>query len=131
MTETQPISAEIPVLSEKLLHILQHSLGVDEFGRGRQYRNHFVTGPGSDDWAYCQTLCSAGLMNDHGPQTLFGGNCFYVTDLGKKAVSTQSPLPPKKTRAQRRYEDFLREDSTMSFGEWLKVQKFRERPINY
>ncbi|MHB0986236.1 MAG: hypothetical protein ACYC05_11690 [Sulfuricella sp.] len=32
------------------LHILQHSLGLDKYGDGNQYRNHFVTGPGSTDF---------------------------------------------------------------------------------
>lgn len=34
-------------MKASLLNILQHSLGLDEYGRGTPYRNHFVTGEGS------------------------------------------------------------------------------------
>src|SRR6478609_3022343 len=44
----------------KQLHILQHSLGLDEHGRGTMYRSHFVTGEGSKDHADCMALVEAG-----------------------------------------------------------------------
>ena len=31
--------------------ILRHALGIEQ--ARREYRNHFVTGPGSDDYADC------------------------------------------------------------------------------
>ncbi len=43
------------------LHILQHSLGLDQFGEGRQYRNHFAAGPGGQDFADCVALTEMGL----------------------------------------------------------------------
>ena len=31
-------------MTPEQLHILQHALGVDKFGLGEQYRNHYVGG---------------------------------------------------------------------------------------
>ncbi len=62
------------------LHILQHALGVDQFGRGEQYRSHFVTGEGSDDHADCVALADAGLMTRHAGNALTGEmDLFRVT----------------------------------------------------
>lgn len=41
------------------MHILQHALGLDQYGRGREYRNHFCTGPGSVDFLPCRALGDA------------------------------------------------------------------------
>jgi len=41
-------------LSSKQLEILQHSLGVDQYGRGEMYRNHFCAG--ADDEPACREL---------------------------------------------------------------------------
>lgn len=47
-------------ITDKQRDILRHTLGV---GRGRiGWRNHFCTGPGSDDYADCEALVAAGLM---------------------------------------------------------------------
>lgn len=106
------------------LHILQHSLGADRYSRGTLYRNKFVTGPGGDDFAECRALTAAGLMKDYGPQEMMGGmHYFKVTELGITAMREASPKPPRLTRAQQRYRDFLDEDSSMDFGEWLKVRR--------
>lgn len=45
------------------LQILQHALGVDEFGRGKQYRNHFCAG-GADE-VICRELVALGYMREH------------------------------------------------------------------
>lgn len=90
------------------LHILQHSLGVDKYGQGEQYRNHFVTGSGSVDYPDCQALVSAGLMTRQKGGSLTGGNdVFFVTDAGKQYVAEASPAPPKLTPGQRRYREWL------------------------
>jgi hypothetical protein len=103
------------------LHILQHSLGVDRFGRGRQYRNHFVTGEGSLDYPDCQALVAAGLMRRQKGSPLTGGyDAFFVTDEGRRYVSEHSPCPPKLTRSQARYRRYLAADGSLSFGEWLR-----------
>lgn len=114
-------------MKPELLSILQHSLGVDFHGRGRQYRNHFATGPKGDDFPLCRELVSLGFMADIGPRELCGGmHFFYVTDAGKSAMSAESPPPPKITRSQDRYRRFLNGSGGMTFREWLIVDG-RER----
>jgi hypothetical protein len=106
------------------LHILQHALGVDQYGRGTQYRNHYVSGPSCDGFADLRELVAMGLMVEHAPRELFGGDyCFTVTDAGRRALREHSPAPPRQTRSQKRYESFLRADSSLSFGEWLRVKR--------
>ena len=70
--------------SEK--HILRHSLGLD---RSRsEYRNRFVTGPGTDDFAHCEALVAPGLMIRRGGSELTGGDYIYsVTEAGHKAAT--------------------------------------------
>lgn len=109
------------MMRDPMLHILQHSLGADEFGRGRQYRNHFVTGEGSVDYPHCMALVEKGLMTKHLGSALTGGDdLFHVTEAGKRYVAELSPPPPKLMRSQRRYRSYLDADSGMSFGEWLR-----------
>ena len=69
-------------MNQEQLHILQHSLGVDQYGQGE-----------------------------------------IVTESGKAAVRCESPKPPKLTRSQKRYREFLNEDCGASFGEWLKWRR--------
>ncbi|KQV43258.1 MULTISPECIES: hypothetical protein [unclassified Rhizobium] len=114
-------------MDAKQLHILQHSLGLDEYGRGTFYRNHFVTGEGSKDHADCMALVDAGYMSVRLDHPLSGGDdVFRVTDAGKAAVAEHSPAPPKLTRSQRTYQDWLNYDSDMSFIEYAKW-KSRQR----
>lgn len=110
-------------MNPKQLHILQHSLGLDDYGRGRAYRNHFATGTESDDYADCLALVEAGLMQGHGRQGIGGGMFgFTVTDAGKAAIREHSPKPPKVSRSRARYLQFLDADCDCTFGEWLKNQ---------
>jgi hypothetical protein len=46
-------------------------------------------------------------------------NC-TVTEAGKTAMVMESPKPPKLTRGQQRYREFLHADTGESFGQWLK-----------
>lgn len=91
------------------LHILQHSLGVDKYGQGNQYRNHFVTGEGSTDYPDCQALVRAGLMTRQKGGRLTGGDdAFFVTEDGKQYVAANSPPAPKLSRGQQRHREWLR-----------------------
>lgn len=109
------------------LHILQHSLGVDEYGRGDQYRNHFITGLGSLDYDNCLALVSDGLMSRRSGSPLTGGDdLFTVTPEGKRFVQDHSPSPPKLTRSQQRYQAYLEADCGLSFGEWLRARATAE-----
>ena len=67
--------------------ILRHALGL---GRGsREYRNHFVTGPGTTDYPHCEALVTAGLMRRRDLNPLSGGELLYsVTDAGRVALKT-------------------------------------------
>lgn len=112
-------------MDAKQLHILQHSLGLDQHGRGTFYRNHFVTGEGSKDHADCMSLVVAGFMTVRSGNELSGGDdVFRVTDAGKAAVAEHSPAPPKLTRSQQNYQDFLNYDGSLSFIEFLKMKAY-------
>lgn len=107
-------------LPSDLLHILQHSLGVDGYGIGRSYRNRFVTGPGGDDFSKCGLLVEMGYMEDRGPQEIAGGmHCFVVTPLGESAMRENSPRPPKLTKSKQNYQAFLKADCGMTFKQWI------------
>lgn len=109
-------------MEKELLHILQHSLGLNKYGQGAQYRNHFVAG--GDDVRKCRDLVALGYMRERNDNGLTGGDpCFSVTRNGIDAVGRESQKPPpepKLTRSQRRYRDYLDADCCESFGEWLK-----------
>ena len=63
--------------------ILRHALGLKPDGSGRQYRHHFVTGPGSDDFDDCEALVAAGFMSKRKGSPLSGSDPVYlVTDAG-------------------------------------------------
>ena len=70
--------------------ILRHSLGLT---RGdREYRNHFVTCPGTTDFPHCEALVSAGLMTKYAGSELSGGAPIYVvTDAGKAVARLKAP----------------------------------------
>lgn len=117
-------------MDSKHLHILQHSLGLDQYGRGTFYRNHFVTGEGSKDHADCMALVEIGYMGVRKSHPLAGGDDgFWVTEAGKRAVREHSPSPPKLTRDQQRYQDWLRYDGSMSFIDYLKWKSRQRRQI--
>jgi hypothetical protein len=109
------------------LHILQHALGVDQFGRGEQYRSYFVTGEGSIDFPHCMALVERGLMTRRTSKLCGGDDIFVVTDRGRAQMAFSSPAPPKLTRSQQRYRDYLDLDSDMTFIEYLRWIAHRER----
>lgn len=112
------------------LHILQHAIGRDEYGRPRsqtnpEFRNHFVTGEGSRDYPHCMALVAAGLMTRRSGSAISGGDdIFYVTDAGRAYVAANSPKPPKLTRSQQRYQNFLDADCGLTFREWLQSKEY-------
>ena len=111
-------------LTSAQLHILQHALGVDEYGQGEMYRNHFCAGDA--DEPICRELVAMGYMQQHRTTDwLPYFNC-SVTEAGKQAVQEQSPRPPKLTSAQKRYREWLNIADVYpdwTFGEWLKARK--------
>jgi hypothetical protein len=107
------------------LHILQHSLGLDQYGAGRQYRNHFVTGPGGKDYEDCCSLVEMGSMKNHGTSAISGGSdCFTVTPAGIDYVALNSPTrppAPKLTRSQKRYQEYRNSDCGLTYAEYLGI----------
>lgn len=112
------------------LDILLHSLGLDQYGRGTFYRNGFVTGAGGADHANCMELTAMGFMTRRANVELFGGSdVFTVTEEGKRAAVANSPSPPKLSRGQQRYRDWLDYDSDMSFIDYVKWKSRRRQQI--
>jgi hypothetical protein len=95
-------------MTAEQLHILQHALGLDAYGQGKMYRNHFCAG-GADE-AICRSLVEMGYMLVFHPNEspLPYYSC-SVTDAGKAAVLAESPKPPKLTRGQKRYRASLKQ----------------------
>lgn len=110
--------------TEGILSVLQHSLGVDQYGRGNQYRDHFVCGEGHDDYAACCAAVEQGLMTRR-ESAMVGdnGSLFRVTQAGRTWMAENSPAPPKLTRSQQRYQRYLDADCPMTFREWLDYDK--------
>jgi hypothetical protein len=113
-------------VTRNLLHILQHSLGLDGFGQGTlpPYRRHFVAG--GKDVDACRELVSLGYMTERDASEVSGGDpVFIVTKAGEAAVQRESPKPPRLTRGQERYRQWLDAATGVSFGEWLAEAKGR------
>ena len=106
-------------LTPNQLSILQHALGVDQYGRGQQYRDYYAAGP--EDVPDCRVLIELGLMRQVATTEIFPDFNCRVTEKGKRSVVSLSPPPPKLTRSQQRYRRFLEADCGLTFGEWLKL----------
>jgi hypothetical protein len=107
----------LPALTPRQLEILQHALGVDQYGRGQFTREHFCAG--DDDEPACRELVAMGYMQNFTRSWLPDYNCI-VTAAGKAAMLSASPPAPVLTRSQKRYRQYLDADSGLSFREWLK-----------
>jgi hypothetical protein len=108
-------------MTPEQLSILQHSLGVDKYGLGEQYRNHYVGGAEE-----CRPLVEMGYMTEHKTSEITGGDpLFTVTIIGKQAMRLESPKPPKITRSQQRMIDYraFADAWDCTFKEFLQVQK--------
>lgn len=105
-------------ISKEQLGILQHALGLDQYGQGAINRNFFCAGDA--DEGTCKSLVEIGYMRRHVTTEMYPYYNCSVTPEGIEAVKRESPPPPKLTRAQRRYRDYLKADVDRPFGEWLK-----------
>ncbi len=116
--------------------ILQHALGLSADPHGTNPRARTITrnnfcayiASGTDpNAAACESLCEAGLMS-RGRLINEGQDRYYhATEAGKAAALAALPPPPKLTASQRRYQQFLEEDSGLRFGEWLQELRRRSR----
>ena len=125
-----------------LLHILQHSLGCDQYGqtsyRGTDEgdgcwwypRNRYLTDPASPCGAGCQELVAIGYLTDHGPQTIASGMHLYtVTEAGRDAMINESPRSPRLSKSKQRWAYWLRIADAFSgnkFGDFLTSPGFAE-----
>ncbi len=108
------------------LNVLRHSLGLNAKGHGRRYRNHFCTGPGSEDYDDCCAMVAAGYMQRTRTATeLSGGDdVFTVTPEGIALVEATKDPEAVLTRSQNRYRSYLRSETDQSFGEWLQDRRY-------
>lgn len=110
------------------LHILLHTIGLDDPYQEKSYRNHFVADDGHSDLPAIQKLCLEGLMEEQrAPGFLEAGDrVFRVTDCGRQAAER---LRRRPTRAQRRYHRFLEVADCcpdLTFREFLTLPAFAE-----
>jgi hypothetical protein len=54
------------MVTDQELHILQHSLGLDRYGKGHTYRNRFVTDENTIDFPHCESLTQLAGDQFHG-----------------------------------------------------------------
>lgn len=115
------------------LHILQHSLGCDQYGkseyRGRDegdgcfnyHRNRYVCDPNPD----MTELVALGLMQDNGTLSFTGTMHFYsVTEKGLSEMLRQSPAPPKISKSKARYRRYRSvADAFENFRHFLNFEK--------
>lgn len=116
-------------MTPRQLEIIQHALGCDQYGNSAHpevtahpdyfpyHRNHFCAG--DDDAVICRELVAIGYMRQHPTTECFPYFNCSVTPEGIKAMREESPTPPKLTRSQKRYREFLDADSGLSFREWI------------
>ena len=69
-------------MNKRELGILRHALGWP-----KNYRNHFCTGEGSDDYPVCESLVEAGMMERH-ERSWCLDNIYVVTAKGRE-IATQ------------------------------------------
>lgn len=112
------------------LHILQHSLGRDQYGHGTDYRNHFCAG-GADVQA-CEGLVASGYMRKNerisGSDLAGGDPVYHVTEAGKRYVTDYSPKPPKGSRSAARYAEWLEVADVFpgwKFFDWIKAGGYK------
>lgn len=108
-------------MTPEQLHILQHALGVDQYGNGRPYRDYYCAcREDSPTLRNIQEMVALGWMREGHKINEGTDQYFFVTQLGVSAMRAASPKPPKMSRAKERYRRFLNCDCGLSFGEWLK-----------
>ncbi len=110
-------------MTAQQLGILQHALGVDQYGRGQQYRDHFAAG--GEDIPICQELIALGYMRQVATTAVFQDFNCRVTEEGKAAMLRESPAVPVLSRSQQRYRDWLRVADVFpdwKFGDYLRIR---------
>jgi hypothetical protein len=115
-------------MTARQLEIIQHSLGVDRYGRTPKgftpyTRNRFCAGVA--DEPDCRELVALGFMQQHKRTEMSPYFNCSVTDAGIKAMKEESPKPPKLSRSQIRYRAWLDADCEMTFRQWIMSEARR------
>lgn len=100
-------------MTSRQLEILQHALGVDQYGRNPRGANLAYDGhsrnffcAGAEDEPDCRELVALGYMEQRRTTQLYPYFNCVVTREGIKAMRVESPNPPKQTRSQKRFEEY-------------------------
>jgi hypothetical protein len=120
------------MLTKSQLHILQHTLGLNQYGKDPQggavgHRNHFVAGEGHSEYPIIADLVLAGYMVKRSPCAVTD-HWFSVTDAGRAAVQNESPKPPKLSRSKQRYKRYL--EFGDGFDSFIEFCRWDARPEN-
>lgn len=68
------------------IELARHALGLGN-GRKVSYRNHYVTGPGGEDYAEWQAMVVMGYAKHRSGSALSGGDdIFWLTATGARAA---------------------------------------------
>jgi hypothetical protein len=96
-------------ITKNELNIMLHTLGLTDPCQEESYRNFFTAGPKHTDTPAILKLIDKGLMKEvKSPSFLREGDqTFVVTEKGILIAREQRPRPPKLTRGQRRYRNYL------------------------
>jgi hypothetical protein len=111
------------MITKQQLHILRHSLGLDDNGHGRSYRNYFCTGPECDSYQDCEALKEMGFMMCG---QVMDKNHFYHVTLAGEGEALRDVVRPVLGASQRRYQKFLELDSGMTFKQFLTNKLYKE-----
>ncbi len=116
-------------LTQTQLHILQHSLGLDQYGEYQGdthgYRNYFTASAEHHDWPDLTALVQMGFMVKRDPCAVT--DCWFsVTPQGRDAVKQESPQKPKISKSKARYRRYL--DMGDSFDSFLAYCRWDAEP---
>lgn len=108
------------ISDEQKLELIRHTIG---WGR-ESNRNHFVAGEGSTNCDTCRALVAEGRMVEHKASDLTVGDPLFVATTAGREWAEANPPPKVRLRpGQRRYRDYLKSDSNLTFGDWLKARQ--------
>lgn len=104
--------------TEKQLHILRHTIGLDQKGKGTEYRNYYCAQVSDPE---CEALCELGLMQRRRKINDDQDQYYHVTEAGRiMAQPRESEREKPLTKSQLRYRHYLHSELNMSFKEYLK-----------
>lgn len=120
-------------MTPRQLEILQHALGADQYGKRKQSDGRNFYCAGLDDEPNCRALVEMGFMQEHRKTEIYPYYNCSVTGDGINAMLRESPAPPKLTRSQVSYREFLEADGCCgdTFKEFLMNEKHRKQNSDY